>query len=350
MRCRVLQLLAGAAFAAAPGAAVCGGQEAEKPALSGTVTLDNSGAAGKNGADGRLRGGVRIDYSLPASTPGATLDLYGGYNQAEFVSQDRAWQDRTWQEGGKGAMLGARYSQLLSKSDSHEGRLNLGAGIKAFRADGGQQDGEAGGGVTVHPLSLNYSGNWLFDKGELNGSVTVLHNLAGGARGGQDDFSRARPGADARYSIVRLAASLTRQLPRDFQMRAAVNGQYTRDALVAGEQIGIGGGARVRGFSARDLANDSGLTANVELYSPQLCGDSRWQCRALVFYDKGLIKRNLEQGGELRTKSIGSVGVGLRVNISRDVDVQLDYGHVLRSSQMPSQDKNRLHVRVDLSW
>jgi hemolysin activation/secretion protein len=350
MRCRVVQLLAGAAMAAAAGAAFPGGQStadgaAEKPAdrlgLSASVSLDNSG----NGPDGRLRGGVRLDYRLPALAQGDTLDLYGGYNQTDY-----GWRDRAWPEGGKGAMLGARYSQLLAKGDGHESRLNFGAGIKAFRADGWQQDSEPGNDVTVHPLSLNYSGNWLFDRGEVNGSVTVLRNLAGGPRGGQDDFTRARPGAEAGYSIVRLAASLTRQLPRDFQVRAAVNGQYTRDALVPGEQVGVGGGAQVRGFSARDLANDSGLTANVELYSPQLCGTARWQCRALVFYDKGLVKLNREQNGELRTKSIGSVGVGIRVNISRDVDMQVDYGHVLRSSQMPQQDKNRLHVRVDLSW
>lgn len=341
MRCRVVQLLAAAALAAAPDTVLCAGQQgaehaaqpaAVQPGLSGAVSVDNGG------------GGVRLDYRLPAALPGDTLDLYGGYNRSDY-----AWKVAAWPEGGKGALLGARYSQLLARSAGHESRLNYGAGIKAFRAEG-WQDGEAGGSVTVHPLSVNYSGNWLFERGEASGSVTVLRNLAGGPRGGQDDFSRARAGADAGYSIVRLAASLTRQLPRDFQVRAALNGQYTRDVLVPGEQVGVGGGAQVRGFSARDLANDSGLTANVELYSPQLCGDARWRCRALVFYDKGLVKRNREQGGELRTKAIGSVGVGLRFGVARDVDVQVDYGHVLRSSQVPLQDKNRLHIRVGLSW
>jgi hemolysin activation/secretion protein len=341
MRCRVVQLLALAVLSAASGTAFSAGQSAAenavqpagpKSGLSAAVGLDNGGA------------GVRLDFRVPAATPGDTLDLYGGYNQSDY-----AWKERAWAEGGKGALLGARYSQLLGKSAGHESRLNYGAGVKAFRADG-WQDGEPGGDVTVHPLSVNYSGNWLFDRGEASGSVTVLRNVSGGPRGGQDDFSRARPGADAGYSIVRLAASLTGQLPRDFQVRAALNGQYTRDVLVPGEQVGVGGGAQVRGFSARDLANDSGLAANVELYSPQLCGDARWQCRALVFYDKGLVKRNREQGGELRTKAIGSVGVGLRFSVSRDVDVQVDYGHVLRSSQVPLQDKNRLHIRVGLSW
>lgn len=195
--------------------------------------------------------------------------------------------------------------------EGYEPRLNHGAGIKTFRADGWQHDSEPGPDVSVH-------------------------------------VSRARPGADG-DSIVRLAAGLTRQLPRDFQVRATVSGQYGRDPLVPGEPAGVGG-ALVRGFSGRDRENDSGLAANVELYSPQLCGDARWRCRALVFYDKGLIKRNREQGGELRTKAIGSVGMGLRVSLSRDVDLQVDYGHVLRSSQMPLQDKNRLHIRVDLGW
>lgn len=347
MRCRVLHLLAGAALAATSGAACSGGQEAAvQPVLTGSVTVDNSGGGAPGG---RLRGGLRLDYRIPVSVLGDTLDLYGGYNQAGGAWKDSGGTENTWMDGGRGTMLGARYSQLLAKSEGHESRLNLGAGVKSFRA-GSVFDAEAGNDVTVYPLSLNYSGNWLFDKGELSGSVTVLHNL-GGARGGQEDFNRARPGADANYSVLRLAASMTKLLPRDFQVRAAVNGQYTRDKLVPGEQIGIAGGALVRGFSARDLSNDSGLTANVELYSPELCGvDARWHCRALVFYDKGLIKRNRELGGELRTKSIGSVGVGMRVNISRDVNLQVDYGHVVRSSLVPQQDKNRLHLRVDLSW
>lgn len=348
MGCRLLQLLAGAALAATSGAAYSGGQEAAaQPVLSGSATVDNSGGGAPGG---KLRGGLRLDYRIPVSVLGDTLDLYGGYNEAGAAWVRSAGNDgNSWQDGARGAMLGARYSQLLTKGEGHESRLNVGAGVKSFRA-GSMFDAESGNDVTVYPLSLNYSGNWLFDKGELSGSVTVLHNL-GGARGGQDEFNRVRPGADANYSVLRLAASMTKLLPRDFQVRAAVNGQYTRDKLVPGEQIGIAGGALVRGFSARDLSNDSGLTANVELYSPELCGiGARWRCRALVFYDKGLIKRNRELGGELRTKSIGSVGVGLRVNISRDVNLQVDYGHVVRSSLVPQQDKNRLHLRVDLSW
>lgn len=343
MGCRALHLLAIAACAASSGAAYSGGQEAPGlPVLSASATVDNRGGGAPGG---KLRGGLRLDYRIPVSVLGDTLDLYGGYGQSGPAWKDHAWQDG----GGRGAVLGARYSQLLAKGEDHESRLNLGAGVKSFRA-GSVFDAESGGDVTVYPLSLNYSGNWLFDKGELSGSITVLRNL-GGARGGQDEFNRARPGADANYSVLRLAASMTKLLPRDFQVRAAVNGQYTRDKLVPGEQIGIAGGALVRGFSARDLSNDSGLTANVELYSPELCGvEARWRCRALVFYDKGLVKRNRELGGELRTKSIGSVGVGLRVKISRDVNVQVDYGHVVKSSLLPQQDKNRLHLRVDLSW
>jgi hemolysin activation/secretion protein len=216
MRCRVVQVLAAAALAAAPGAVCAFGpaprqepqdRQQDRPALTGSASLDNGGGA------------LRLDYRLPVSSPGDTLDLYGAYNQSDY-----AWKARAWPEGGKGAMLGARYSQLLARGEGHESRLSYSAGIKAFRADG-WRDSEAGHDVTVHPLAVNYSGSWVFEQGEASGSVTVLRNLSGGPRGGQADFSRARPGADAGYSIVRLAASLTRQLPRDFQVRAAVNVQ-----------------------------------------------------------------------------------------------------------------------------
>lgn len=357
MGCRVAQLLAVVALAAQTGGAHSADADNlpdkdARPVLNGALTLDNSGNAGPPGSgyrqDGRLRGGVLLDYRLPMPARGDSLDLYGAYNQT-----DGAWAlpGAGGEMGGKGGVLGARYSQQLVKGDSHESRLNYGANIKTFQADGSLQDTEPGNDVTVHPLSVNYSGNWRMTVGEVAGSLTVLHNIAGGARGSQEDFTRARPGANADYNIVRLAASLTRLLPRDFEVRAAVNGQYSADALVPGEQLGLGAGAQVRGFRARDLAGDSGLTANFELYTPDLCGLAMpWGCRALMFYDKGLVRLNREQNGELRNAYIGSVGTGVRIHITSGVNLQVDYGRVVRSSVLPKQDRNRLHLRLDLGW
>ncbi len=371
MGCPIVQSLAATALAAAAAVAHAGGQD-DPSALKGAAVLDNS--------DSRLRGGVRLGYSIPLSgleRRGDTLDVYGSWSQAARLggAAARAGPDGVGGVGnaagtggaagasgsrqdaldspGKGAALGVRWNQLLSSGGAYESRVSLGADVRGYRANGPLQEVEPGNDVTVTPVSVNVSGNWTLDEGTVSGSVTWLHNI-GAPRGHQDDVARLRPGASSNYSIVRLAAQLTRDLPSDFQVRAGVHGQYTSDVLLPGEQFGAGGaggGLLVRGFNDRALARDSGLAAHVELYSPELCGEYvRWRCRALAFYDKGYFRNNRDLPGTLRSNSVRSVGVGLRMNVYKNVDLQVDYGRVVRSTTVPQEDKNRLHVRIGMRW
>ena len=68
----------------------------------------------------------------------------------------------------------------------------------------------------------------------------------------------------------------------------------------------------MRGFGERDLATDTGIVANVELYTPDLCGRAGWQCRLLGFYDTAWGERNHALPGELHHAAISSTGLGLR--------------------------------------
>lgn len=378
MRCRIVHMLAATAFAVAAGAVHAAPAAAttladapgdDKAGLTGAAFLDHS--------DSKVRAGVQLGYSLPVA--GDTLDLYGSWSQASAgfgapggpggagwpgrlsgtahpvgnISGMAGGDSRLWDGPGKGAALGVRWHRMLASGGGYESRLSLGADVRGYRANGPLQEVEPGNDVTVAPLSVNLSGNWTLDEGTVSGSVTWLHNI-GAPRGHQDDIARLRPGASPNYSILRLAGQLTRDLPSDFQVRAGLRGQYTSDVLLPGEQFGAGGaggGLLVRGFNDRALARDSGLAAHLELYSPEWCGAYvRWRCRALVFYDKGYFRSNRDLPGELRSNTVRSIGVGVRMNIYKNVDLQVDYGRVIRSSIVPQEDKNRLHVRLGMRW
>ena len=117
-------------------------------------------------------------------------------------------------------------------------------------------------------------------------AVTFAHNIPGGKHGAQADFDRVRAHAKAAYNTLRLSASSGRVLADDWQWRALVNAPVTPDALVPGEQFGAGGATSVRGFAEREVSNDSGVNLNLELYTPNWCGQALgYQCRALGFYD-----------------------------------------------------------------
>jgi len=222
---------------------------------------------------------------------------------------------------------------------------------KAFRNSEQLLGLELGNDITVHPISVGYQGNWAVATGDVNIGLTLLHNIPGGSDGSQEDFSNARVGASADYTALRFAASVTQALPADWQVRTIFNGQYTKDALIPGEQFGAGGASSVRGFEEREVSNDSGIVGNVEVYTSPLCMNVSWQCRMLAFYDRAYTTRNHALPGELRDISISSAGLGLRLLFRKNVDLQLDYGHVLHAEATATQTgDNRLDVRLGLSF
>ncbi|MEC5161384.1 MULTISPECIES: ShlB/FhaC/HecB family hemolysin secretion/activation protein [unclassified Janthinobacterium] len=291
-----------------------------------------------------------LGYHLPLYARGDSIDLFASYSNVDSGSVAAGIFDLA--VSGKGAVAGARYNQYLARADKHEGKLVYGVDFKAYKNNVELQGLglQLGRDVTVHPLSVAYLGSWTLERGEANLAVTLLRNVAGGAHGAQKDFDAARSGARANYRALRLASSLSRLLPGDWQARAVVNGQYTPDALVPGEQFGAGGAGSVRGFAERALSDDAGVAANLELYTPNWCGGARWQCRALAFYDAAHLWRRHALAGEAGGNGIGSAGLGLRVQFADMASLQLDYGHVLRAASAAPADGNRLHLRLALSY
>jgi hypothetical protein len=167
-----------------------------------------------------------------------------------------------------------------------------------------------GNDVTVHPLSIGYRQRRRWRTAKPASPLTVLQNIAGGSRGGTRDFRRwCAPAPRPATPCCAFGRHLERDRRRLADPRAA-NGQATGDALVPGEQFGAGGSTTVRGFGERDLATDSGLGVNVELYTPNLCTRAGWQCRLLGFYDSAWGQRNHILPGELRRTAISSAGPG----------------------------------------
>jgi hemolysin activation/secretion protein len=287
-------------------------------------------------------------YHIPLYELGDSLDFFASYSNVDSGTVSAGAFNLA--VSGKGAVYGARYNQSLAKRGNYESRLTYGLDIKAFKNSVQLLGQELGNNVTVHPLSIGYQGTLPLKSGEVGGQVTLLRNVSGGSNGGQDAFTLARVGAKADYTVLRVAGSVTQALASDWQFRAIANGQYTSDALIPGEQFGAGGATSVRGFAEREISNDSGLGLNLEAYTPNLCQRAGWNCRLLAFYDNAYIKRNHALAGELESTSIASAGIGARFVLSTYVNLQLDYGHVLRAGATSREDANRLHLRVGLAY
>ncbi len=291
-----------------------------------------------------------VGYHIPLYALGDSVDLFASYSDVESGSVLAGILNL--QVNGRGTVVGGRYNQNLRRKGDYESRLTYGIDYKAFQNNVSLSGLQLGSDVTVHPVSVAYSGNWSASGSEAGFSVTALHNVPGGDRGGSTDFNNVRTGASASYSILRYGAAYARALPNDWQMRFSLTGQHTSDALVPGEQFGAGGASSVRGFTERELSNDIGQVVNAELYTPNLCAQQSiaGQCRVLAFYDAGHVRRNDPLAGEQIKASISSIGLGLRLNIGKMLTMQMDYGHVLDGGVVQAKGDDRLHVRLGLAY
>jgi hemolysin activation/secretion protein len=109
--------------------------------------------------------------------------------------------------------------------------------------------------------------------------------------------------------------------------------QYTEDALVQGEQFGLGGWNSVRGFFEREFASDRGFYGTLELYTPNIGPRITWSgidsLRLLAFYDAGGLTRNNPAPGDTVHQSVSSAGVGLRAGIKKNFSLRVDAGSVI---------------------
>lgn len=290
-------------------------------------------------------------YHIPLYGLGDSIDLFASYSDVDSGSVLAGIFNL--QVSGRGTVFGGRYNQLLRRIGDYESRLTYGLDYKQFQNNVALQGVQLGNDVTVHPLSVAYTGVLGTADGEFSAGVTALRNIPGGDKGGSADFNRVRAGASDSYSLLRYNAGYSRSLPNDWQMRFALSGQYTHDALVPGEQFGAGGATTVRGFAERDISNDVGHLASAELYTPNFCAG--WQtvaaqCRAVAFYDTAQVRRNDPLPGEQTKASIGSVGIGLRVGIAKYMTLQMDYGHVVDAGLTQAKGDKRLHFRLGLTY
>ncbi len=281
-------------------------------------------------------------YRLPLYSRGDSMDFIAAYSDVSAGTTQTVAGPLTF--SGKGEVYGLRYNQLLARRGEYSHRLVYGLDYRAYKNACALGDfGAAGCGpaavdVTVRPISVAYSGNWAQPGRISDFYVALSHNIPGAANGEASDFNAARPspnggeGASSRYAILRFGASMVNAFASNWQVRAAVNAQYTSDALVTGEQFGIAGATAVRGFLEREIGRDTGYIANLELYSPNLMGElisGEGNLRGLLFYDIASAANNPLAGEAKLQTSIASIGAGVRWNIQRNFNMRFDLARVI---------------------
>jgi hemolysin activation/secretion protein len=299
-----------------------------------------------------------LGYRLPLYGPRMVIDAYAARSSVDGGSTATAAGDLRF--NGTGQLAGLRLAQLPPRLGDADQRVALGLDWRKYlnRCEiEGLPIGACGGAsgrVVVLPLSLDYV---LQKPGALawGGSLSLQTNLR---RSGTDSdtaaFESVRSGARPGYALLRVGANGQWPLDERWSLRSRLAAQYTRDALVPGEQFGLGGASSVRGYEERELAGDQGATLSIELLRsllPAAGEGGGLMLQGLAFVDAGRARNN--QGTpclDLRNGcNVAAWGAGLRLGIGA-LQLTLDAAWALERASETERGDLRAHFALRYAY
>ncbi len=267
-----------------------------------------------------------LNYRVPMYRMGGVFGL--SYTKSDVVGNFGAFNST-----GAGQTFGANYNHYLPPDGGFRSYVGVSLEDKQFDVtliDGVPLPGQVQ--RRSRPLTLGYNGKLESDTASWGYNLEVAANIPGGS--GNDVTSYQTEDArvsTAAWKALRGGANYLTSFGNGWLWGVRGQFQLSGDALISGEQFGLGGAASVRGTSERPLAGDSGMFLSTEITTRELTPG----LRLLGFVDVGwLANRNPNGNPKPATDSLSSAGVGLRYNLPV-VSVTADYGRILTGSTLP---------------
>ncbi len=278
-----------------------------------------------------------LSYSLPLNPKGGTLGLNLGLSASRIIEEPFNVLDidarsfsaelsyrqpivlKPTREFAVGASLGWRTSEATL--------LN---GLTPFPSIGAESDGQ----TRVTTLRLFQDATW-------RGTASVLalrsqFSIGLGILGTVNDR-----GPDSRSLSWLGQAQWVKDLGPGTQWVLRGDVQFADRNLLPSEQLGIGGQSSVRGYRQDALLTDAGLFASAEFRFPLYRNPtSRWLLQAAPFIDVGT-GWNLGENPDPTTRTVASVGLGLRLQAGDRVSARFDWGLPLVKLAEPIAGRNR---------
>ncbi|MDP9196733.1 MAG: ShlB/FhaC/HecB family hemolysin secretion/activation protein [Pseudomonadota bacterium] len=318
---------------AVPGAVNLRLETSREKSVSGEVTVDNAGSrfSGPWQGTGRLSFvGLmnsfdqlrltylttvpadevkygRIQYSLPISSAGTTVQAYGsisdstsGYTLEDF---DITGLTRT---------LGLDITHPLVRSRST--LVNLGAGFE-YRNIDTDILGTSLYRDRIRTARLTGSVYHTDSWGGFNAGLLEIRqglDILGARETGSPELSRAEGHSD--FTSLVLNAWRQQRLGDAWQASLRVAGQYAFSPLLSSEEFGFGGIDLGRGYDPSEITGDRGIAGSLELRYLGLSSPTGFSFEPFAFYDLGKVW-NLDNNQN--PVSAASAGLGIDIVHSR---------------------------------
>jgi hemolysin activation/secretion protein len=270
-------------------------------------------------------------YGLAYKIP---LYRLGGVLSASYTRSDVVGNFGAFTSTGAGHTFGLAYSHYLEPDGGRRSWLTFAIDDKVF--DATQINGLSIPGLLDRrsvPVTAGYSARTETDKYIWAYDIALSVNTGSGSNDDLASYQQEYAGIDTvHFKVLRGGLTYLAPFATGWTWSARAQYQYSPDALIAGEQFGLGGFNSIRGTTIdRPIAGDSGIAATLEASTPEFAPG----LKALGFIDAGWISNNRADGVQrLSSDNIASVGVGLRY-AKGQVAASADYGRIVVGSRMP---------------
>ena len=266
-----------------------------------------------------------LNYRMP-------LYRLGGVVGLSFTRSDVVGNFGAFTSTGAGETMGLSYNHYLPPDGGYRGYFGFSLDDKLFKA-------AEINGVAVQtarrsrPLTLSYTGRAETDSSVWGYNADLAFNLASG----DGNNLAAYQSEDARISTsgwraLRASGNYLTSFGGGWLWSVRGQLQYSPDALISGEQFGLGGASSVRGTGERPISGDSGLLASTEISTRELAPG----LRVLGFVDAGWLSNNNPNGNpKPANDSLASVGLGLRYASPAGFSLSAEYGRIVSGSTLP---------------
>jgi len=245
---------------------------------------------------------------------------------------------------GAGEMMGIHYQQFLPKWEKYEHSLDIGLDNKHFINDVQFKKIQIGSNVRSAPFSISYKAEYPFDEIRSNYFAQWAINTGLGSDNTDALYEKSRTGSNSSWQLFRYGTNFTSNF-KEWFLTTSLTGQYSKNPLIAGEQIGIGGSYDVRGYEQRETGADNGQIVKIELTSPA------WEkINAFIFYDYGHGSKEKPQTGELKQWSLSGTGVGAKWQWREYVTSSLTFATALNDATTTQAFNNRILLNVNMHY
>jgi hemolysin activation/secretion protein len=270
-------------------------------------------------------------YQVPLY--GTGINISGYYTHTD-VSTGRIQQGGGFFDvSGRGDFYGIKVIRALPSTGNFHHTIGVALDHRYFENSTTFKGVQIQPNVGSLPLSLSYAFRDEKSWGAYAGILEFAVNTGAGAANSLE--AHAANGGDYHWSAWRYSAEISHPAG-NWLLSAKLRGQWTNDALIAGEQFGLGGANSVRGFSDREVTGDYGFLFNLEAAGPPMLVPD---LKPVVFIDGGQAHSKILD----HTEGILSAGLGLRWSF-KHLDTALDIAHAFdKNGQNPDSISSRLH-------